>query len=163
MLTFISPKNSKSNTLEYVLRQIDLQYSRDPDLISQLIYINGLLPSKVVNLLESRNFSFASDASMMAKFHYIRCETLANIIDAVPPPNNTPPETTPNTEHVMSRRVAIVDEPVSVGFRSGHDYLKVNAELVSVTQKLKGSGCISYILDNALHFLSVQANAVLEV
>lgn len=162
MLTFISPKNSNSNSLEYVLRQIDLQYSHDPNLISQLIYINGLLPSKIVNLLDSQNFTFASDANMMTKFHYIRCETLANIIDAVLPPNITQ-QTTPNTVHVISGRVVIVDEPASVGFRSGHDYVKVNAELVSVAQKLKKSGCTSYILDNALHFLSVQANAVLEV
>lgn len=162
MLTFISPKNSNSSSLEYVLRQIDLQYSHDPHLVSQLIYINGLLPSKIVNLLESRNFAFASDTNMMDKFHYIRCETLANIINAVPPPDTTQ-GTTPNTGHVIPRRVVIVDEPIAVGFRSGHDYLKVNAELVSVAQKLKRSGCTCYILDNALHFLSVQANAVLQV
>ncbi|EDK39519.2 predicted protein [Meyerozyma guilliermondii ATCC 6260] len=162
MLTFISPKNSNSNSLEYVLRQIDLQYSHDPNSISQLIYINGSSPSKIVNLLDSQDFTFASDANMMTKFHYIRCETLANIIDAVSPPNITQ-QTTPNTVHVISGRVVIVDEPVSVGFRSGHDYVKVNAELVSVAQKLKKSGCTSYILDNVLHFLSVQANAVLEV
>lgn len=162
MLTFISPKDPNSNSLEYVLRQVDLQYSQDPHLISQLIYVNGLLPSKIVNLLESGNFAFASDANMMDNFHYIRCETLASIIDTVPLPNTTQ-ESTPYTEHVIPRRVVIVDEPVAVGFRSGHDYLKVNAELVSVAQKLKRSGCTCYILENALHFLAVQANAVLQV
>lgn len=151
MLTFVSPKAA---SLHYVLTQIDLQYASDPLLVAEITYLNGLLPLALFNLISLHGYAFAKDPVIMDNFHYHRCSTVEDIESAVMALEQHP-DTYP--------RIVIVDDPVTVGFRSGHDYPTVNFQLVSVAQSLKRTQNRSYILGDDCHFLAVQAHDAIVV
>lgn len=149
MLTLVSPAAPDSSPLHHVLSHIDALYTSSSHHVFQVVYINGLLPAKLSGLLAAHDYAFAADHAFLASFHYIHCQTLAHILDVV----QHPP-----TDHVTQGRLVIVDEPASVGFRSGHDYAQVNAELAAVLRALKRDGLTAYVLDEPSHFLAVQVH-----